>query len=444
MKIATGLPWLFDGTRKQTLNVAIVFLGTLLGIVIVKASLEDITIIEPIAVPKSIEDSGYTGTIVALRLIDGVAAISESSGTIRERVLVGSASQYAALSSIQLPSAGVSVRSIVSVMRGLFGVVDNRISGEITVRKPATSWFPARYALVLRFEWAGRRTTVEKEADTVEQLVELASRSIVQKIDPYTLAAHFRNKGKGHWDDMNLMVDEMLTSSDPALVKWALVLRASTLAESGKMTEAIDMYTAATILDPEFTLAHYSWGLVLRNTGDYRGAIEKFRTTTDIDPRYEDAHLNWALALIELNNYDAAFARFRRAARIAKNPVVANYYWSLALLESGDAKEAKLRFQRAHSINAAQVSYPNWALAHLNEQEHETALAKVHTAIAIETKDQVFLVADFFRRRMESAGHHAGAIRIIELARIRSQSNFSYVFDEDLRRLLGFRESGPP
>jgi hypothetical protein len=156
----SALPWLLDRTpkslddlRKLAINVLVVAAIGLIGFTVYRAYDERLAIVEPITIPKSLEEQqGYTGIIVARQLIDRVEHINATARTRVARVRVGQESQFASLSSLQVPSSGLTLQTFVSLLRTVFGRQDERIGGEITIKQSDEPSSRAVYQLLLRFD----------------------------------------------------------------------------------------------------------------------------------------------------------------------------------------------------------------------------------------------------------------------------------------------------
>ncbi|MDP2377344.1 lipopolysaccharide assembly protein LapB [Reyranella sp.] len=398
MILAIGLPWLwkrrpsslqsFDDTRKLTLNVLIVAAGFLLALMVVKATLEKLMVIDPISVPKSLEEMGYTGTIVAQRLIDQAHAIGEEAKTNKERVRIGNDSQYASLSSIQLPASGLTIKSMVAALRDLLGVEDRRIGGEITIKRAGTAWFPARYGLLLRFSGPSGRTTGFVESENLDELMKLSARAIVNETDPYVLAVYLHRIGAS--EDRDRLIDRMIASKDTQLTKWALTMRGSLLAEDGEFRQAASFYEMAIKLDWQFAVAYYNWGNLLMEMQDHDGAIEKYRKATEFRPSYEEAHYNWALALLRKSDVEGGTAKLRKRSKVAGNAAEYRALWARVLAVQRKHEEAVDQIREALAINPSCLEcYLQWAELLTDKRAHDEAIEQIRIAMALEPKATV-------------------------------------------------------
>src|SRR5262245_51028941 len=134
--VSSALPVAY---RAAITLVVLVFVVAL-GFVTVKNVWNDHIVIEPLSVPHKLEDDGYTGAIVAQRLHRQVVDIVGSVASLlsdptpeygaAERVTFSNEEALESLSAIQVPSSGLSLRSVSGVLRGFFGRPERKITGK--------------------------------------------------------------------------------------------------------------------------------------------------------------------------------------------------------------------------------------------------------------------------------------------------------------------------
>lgn len=150
---------------KRALHVAVIVILLLIGARIVQRSLADTVVIEPVSVPRSLADSGYTGEVVAARLAAAMDDIfhSESKPGIfftpdpHAPAAASPGSRPAltlperdVLQDIEVPDTKLSVKTFVELTRYLLG------------RKPSTI----------------KGILVQESDDTLRLMVEVHSRSL--------------------------------------------------------------------------------------------------------------------------------------------------------------------------------------------------------------------------------------------------------------------------
>ncbi|MFM7608750.1 MAG: hypothetical protein ACKO9A_07740, partial [Alphaproteobacteria bacterium] len=100
-----------------------------LAIMIIREIHQDTIEVAPIQVPARLAETGLTAEVVALRLLDQIAAaerVVTSERVVRPNVeLVGQKPDF------NVPIAGISLRSLADIARNLLGIAPRRVSGEI-------------------------------------------------------------------------------------------------------------------------------------------------------------------------------------------------------------------------------------------------------------------------------------------------------------------------
>ena len=79
---------------------------------------------------------------------------------------------------------------------------------------------------------------------------------------------------------------------------------------------AIDDYSKAIELDPDFAYAYSNRGTAKKNLKDYYGAINDYSKVIELDPNYTDAYVNRGVAKESLGDLKGACADWRKAASL--------------------------------------------------------------------------------------------------------------------------------
>jgi tetratricopeptide (TPR) repeat protein len=78
------------------------------------------------------------------------------------------------------------------------------------------------------------------------------------------------------------------------------------------------LWSHAAAIDPRSPVGQYSWGLALAQQGKLTEAIEHYTTALRIKPDYAEAHTSWGLALIHQGKLAEAFEHLRQAEKAKK------------------------------------------------------------------------------------------------------------------------------
>jgi len=74
------------------------------------------------------------------------------------------------------------------------------------------------------------------------------------------------------------------------------------LQRQGRVDEAIDHFSTAVLLDPDYTRAYNNLGIILANQGRYEEAIEQFSAALKVNPEFKSARLNLEKSLKAIND----------------------------------------------------------------------------------------------------------------------------------------------
>lgn len=135
---------------------------------------------------------------------------------------------------------------------------------------------------------------------------------------------------------------------------------AFSLAKKGRNDEAIEHFKEALRLNPHFPGAHNGLAISLAKQGENGEAIKHFKEALHANPSFYEAHNNFANCLAIEGEYDEAIEHYKEALRL--NPQYANAHNNLgkALAGQGKTVEAIDHFKAALQIR------PDWDQAQKN------------------------------------------------------------------------------
>lgn len=444
-------PAALDLTRKITLNIVIIVLGCILIAVTIKSAVQPQFVFESIRLPAELANSGYGSNVLADRVLDRVHAINQQTSkelvslitprtdTVTERMFIGNTPQYAALSAIQVPSSGLSLHSVVLLLRDLFKSDDIRITGDLTVigEKKMDDRVAAAvglgqeivplqaaptYVLQLRYVRGDLRQARTVVAMDFDQLIAKTAEALLDLSDPHILASY--QYGQRAWTNVDEILDRVLGDSVTASnVKWALTLRGQRLLDLNRSEEAsryfehvvqidsepVDHEGIDSSKDRERAIAHTNWGNALQKGGNTDSAIRQYKRALEIDPTYALALYNWGNALETVRDFKGAIDKYEQAAAIAPRNAAIFNSWGTALRKKGDPDGAIAKYKHALSLNPKfTLAYNNWGLALRTKSDPDGAIDKYKRAIAIDPKYAV--AYNSWGQALRSKGDLDGAI----------------------------------
>lgn len=178
------------------------------------------------------------------------------------------------------------------------------------------------------------------------------------------------------------LIDEALIL-DP-LLYLAINNKASFLANSGRISEAVSLWTALTRSAPELGRSFYNLGNVLMGQGRLEAAIERFRECISVEPDYVPALANLAICYQQAGDTDAASMMYDEAIRVLPNDAQLHYNKGVLLFENRQFHDALTQLTLASSLNPNHVSTLNYlGLCYQCIGEHQKAIAWFDEALSI-------------------------------------------------------------
>ncbi len=347
-----------------------------------------------VVVPEDLVKSGYTGTVVAGRLLDAAREIgfeveksSENFTLFTEVTNIGEMKIEAHMPDIQVPGAGFTLQSLFQYTRQVLGFV-TYLRGEVTRSENG-------FILTLRNISDNIPAVQTPVIDDLDKLInEYGGEALLKITKPEILVIQAYHQFEEQisasepYDEslqkLNEIIDYCLKyppATDDAL---ALYLRGSALFDQKNYEAAITQYREIIKLDPEYARAHKSWGLALDNLNRPEDAIVQYQKAAEIDPEDTSAYVSLGLTFDNLNRFEDAIVQYQKAIKI--NPDLPHYYISLGLTLDNLKRyeDAIIQFRKAAEIDPdLSVSYFNWGLTLNNLKRYEDAITKFQKTVEI-------------------------------------------------------------
>jgi protein O-mannosyl-transferase len=193
----------------------------------------------------------------------------------------------------------------------------------------------------------------------------------------------------GIWKDSDVLFSDV-TGKEPDNWRNCFVYYYWGISKSsqGKDQEALEEYTKAIQLKPDFDRAYVSRGQVYDMLHNPKAAIADYNKAISLNPRKAEIYNGRGWAFYELGDKDAAMKDYEKA--IALNPTYADAYnnrgW--ANYEAGNDKSALADFSKAISLNPSFTKpYFNRASIEVNTHDLKGALADYNYLISLDPND---------------------------------------------------------
>ncbi len=365
-----------ENVRSLTISSLFILLVVSLAGAVAWELFQSKLLIEPIRVPKELSDKGYTPEVIAQRLLDEIVVIHSKPG-IGDEAMISIAMAPAknqlrnvtlafAETDIELPGAGLSLKSAIRYARSVVGLSEPRFGGEITRQDKN---------LLLRLRMSGGRRAVLgpirlTQAD-LDKLLSQGAQEMMKLIDPIVLASylydHDPDKNK---EDALKLIRYVLAQGPREDHASAYYLKGYILRQEDDLDGAIKNFQNAIALDPNDNLAVYTymgWALALvakcdsydaNDKCDYADVIDKYEMAIRLDPEYGFAYYNWALALSDMEDYAGAIDKYYKASQLDPDEASIYYNWALALEALGDDPGAAEGYRMAEGIDPKNYPFP--------------------------------------------------------------------------------------
>lgn len=398
--------------RSILFNVLVMVAILVLIPVIIAELASDRVTITSISVPAALEEKGLNGTVVANRLWDAWAQVTDELKIAKETRDILPSSQRIEFS---IPDSGISFESLIHHVRAFFGRAELRISGELVcVAEPcslATSalrlrvidrsievidlpppgegdvnaWFrkaiseallvidPVRGILALRSE---------SEERAIAELRQLARTGHADSIWALTFAAQLMINRKDYAAARRLAGEALAID---ASFSDALVTRAAAELGDGAVDEARATIGKALAYTPRNAQALKWRAEIAARAGDAGAAIADLARAAALEPDNADLMFRLGMLHNETGNAAAASESFRQALEVDPASLPALQGLSLIAMLSGDTDELVRRQAEIVAITPDDAAaHAQLASAYAMNDRHADASASYAQAVRLE------------------------------------------------------------
>ncbi|MEI6707074.1 MAG: tetratricopeptide repeat protein [Methylococcales bacterium] len=342
-------------------------------------------IIEPLAVPDSFVQQGYTGAVLVGRLMDQVSANREAAYNLlpdNQKYLFPvevTDSDLTNTLNVDIPETGLSINTLIQYIRQLRGL-ETRISGDLVGDAN-------NFELTIRIN--GETKVVKGNIGSLDESLVVAAEHIVENTQPYFLALHYY--GKKDYDKAFDLVQITLKNKDTRDDAFAFDLWGNILARKKQYENAIEKYNESIKINPDNSSPYIGLGYAYyQGYKNYDAAISNYQKVIDRDDTNYLAYNDLALVLADKGDTNAAIESYKKA--IVANPNYANAYYNLGLIFLGkkDYQQAIIQFNKIIELpyNEGNFKAYNGLCYSLGqESKYQEAINNCELAIKIKPKD---------------------------------------------------------
>jgi len=122
---------------------------------------------------------------------------------------------------------------------------------------------------------------------------------------------------QGRYADATKYLESTISLGGPDQID-GYVLMGDCLAFQNDSVGATEMYKTAISMNPDFALAYFRWGVLLKNSGDCESAIIKFKKSTEYEHDFKlDSYGMWGACLESIGKYVDAIDKYQMIINIA-------------------------------------------------------------------------------------------------------------------------------
>jgi Flp pilus assembly protein TadD len=368
-----------SATFGNVIALSWVIIFIVIGVLVVQDLARDVVTIEPISVPKTLSDNGYTPEVASHRLLDAIQHYA-SVNKVASLMEVLNIAPSDELPDFVVPKIDLSLNALVSSIRSVLHYGNGRrISGELVFRD--------KLALRLRVDGVAVYSS-GFDFENPDDLLANAAPAITERIQPHVSALVLYHD---HPDEAVERADDIIANprESDVSVQWAYILKGQYFFDRGNYAEAESMQRKAVSLNWSNPTPHNNLGRALQHQNRLDEAIVQFQRALSINPRWAVAHDNLGIALSDkAGSLDGAIAEYRRAIELDRRYSQPHNNLGVAFYRQGKVVDAITEYQRSIALDPkSAIPHNNLGMALYHEGKTEEAIAEFHRALEIDAKN---------------------------------------------------------
>ena len=278
----------------------------------IRAVTSDSVVVEPLKVPNTFEEFGFSSEVATARLLDEISNYSRTqSSSAKERVSVLGKSDDNEIDKLGAKSSDVKV--IQDLIQEALGIQKHRITGDITYTQDPEDKSPAgrTYHIRLR-KLPGNATLLDMTAKgSPQEVLQQTAMGMMEVFDPHIAASiYWRNR-----DEANAlrMIEVVLNNDNPNDDKYSLNLRGYIHVSHKELDAAWTVYQKLQALDAKFAPGHILGSWIHLERKEYPQAIAEADRTIELAPDRYWGYFSKARALRDSKQPELALGMFKQA-----------------------------------------------------------------------------------------------------------------------------------
>lgn len=370
---------LFSIVVKATISVLV--LAAL--VMVYKQISKQRTHISAFHVPDFFEKDGYSGQVLANKIVDEVERIKLGAFSEKQAQVYVSSSSQASVD-VEIMGIGISINTIAHLVGEALGVPSKTITGELTHEGEILK-------LTLRITGVRSKTFSQRinhkasngEYEAMNLLITQVSEALLQNTDPILAASYYLWVKQDFDKCIKAAKYAIKEQSEDAI--WAYDIWGKALEYQRHYEGAIDKYRRAIAIDDKNIWIWDSWGGVLTAQGKYDQAIEKYKIALQIDRKNTWIWDNWATTLRAMGDNQGAIEKYQKALSFEPQNMRILREWASLLRSQGDYEGTIQKYQRILEIEPDNVPVlHSWASVLDSEGKDTLAIEKFKKILEIE------------------------------------------------------------
>jgi tetratricopeptide (TPR) repeat protein len=160
--------------------------------------------------------------------------------------------------------------------------------------------------------------------------------------------------------------------------------KGESLSKSGMYREAIDAYSRAIDLNPQFAVAYFERGIAYGKKGNHDQMFSDYSKAIELDPKHTMAYYYRGFAHKKKGQLDQAISDCSKAIELNPSFVEAHNVRGTAYLDKRQYDQATSDFSKAIELNPTYVeAYVNRGFAYWNKGQYDQAISDYSKAIEL-------------------------------------------------------------
>ena len=354
-----------------------------LVVVIFRGLRQDGYTLQSFEVPKSFEDSGHKGKVIANMLLNEVEEVKQYAKTRKQDSLNVTFDVRPDLN-LDVMGVGLSASSVIYHLKELLGRKNYSISGYMTDMDNEIS------LTILMTDYPPQTFTnsyVENQRkDALDKTILDGALGILRQMDPYRIAIYHYHEE--NWEESENIIRDIIKNR-PIDRKWAYHLWGNLLMNREKTENAIVHYKNSIQIDSTFILPYRALAWIYFQEEEFEEALKYFNKALSIDPYEQSMDTGAALCYRRMGDVEKAEEHYE--SFIEKHPKViwayGNYSDFLMNVKKDSIKAANVWDRASKNLEISGDYYMALAAFQYMSGNQDLAVEQAYKALELEPKN---------------------------------------------------------